>query len=709
MVGRRLTIRTKLLLLSLALLSIPYVGYEYLRETERLLRSSLETSLLAAARTHAASLHENPDLFPLRAAGAGADLFVHPLQHEVQLDGYADDWQTYLEWADTYTTRGKLQRGVKRGTPQFGFRLILGTYQHYLYGFVQVYDNDVVYSPSHRLDGDRIDLVFTDLLGTPHVYSFSTAAPGRITPVERLLDQDGEYVTRPVTNIAAVWQTTASGYNLELRVPLHIVGRRFGLLAADVDGRTVPMLHGVAGTSGANTLVAPGLLLRPSLPLQRLISSAGHSEGRRVWVLDGLGQVLASGGDLKRSAEPHPFNTLYALILPPVVENFTDDLEGASRLHGSETEAALQGRAETRWRSSPDGRTAIVSAGHPVWADNAVRGAVVVEETANTIQTLQRKAMANLFNKTLAVFAIVTVLLLAFASHLSVRLRRLSRDANAAIDSHGRVVGEIRETDSADEIGDVSRQLSAMLGRLREYNAYLESMAGKLSHELRTPMAVVRSSLDNLDQLQLDESSSAYLQRAHDGVERLNLLVTRLSEAARLEQALQTAVTESLALRPLIESCVAGYRTAYADTAFELIATQAEFVVDANPDLIVQMLDKLIANAVDFRSAAEPVKLALRQTGSTVSLEVINYGSQLPDAFNVELFNSMISVRSENKGDPHLGLGLYVVRLIAEFHKAAATAENLPGLLPGVCFRVTFKSDDSQPKPKPTLAAPPSP
>ena len=194
MFGRRLSIRSKLLLLSLALLSIPYVGFEYLRETERLLRDSLENALLAAARTHAAPLHENPALFPLRPAAAGAALFVHPLQHEVQLDGYTDDWKTYLEWSDTYTSRGKLERGVQRGRPNFGFRLILGNFQHYLYALVQVYDDDVIYAPAHRLDGDRIDVVFTDMLGTPRVYSFSTAAPGRTTPVERVLDADGQYI-----------------------------------------------------------------------------------------------------------------------------------------------------------------------------------------------------------------------------------------------------------------------------------------------------------------------------------------------------------------------------------------------------------------------------------------------------------------------------------------------------------------------------------
>ncbi len=111
---------------------------------------------------------------------------------------------------------------------------------------------------------------------------------------------------------------------------------------------------------------------------------------------------------------------------------------------------------------------------------------------------LQRNALVSLFNKTLLVFFVITLTLLIYATRLSLRLRRLSLDASEAIDEHGRVVGKITGSSASDEIGDLSRSYASMLDRLKEYNSYLESLAGKLSHELRTPMAVVQSSLDNL-------------------------------------------------------------------------------------------------------------------------------------------------------------------------------------------------------------------
>jgi signal transduction histidine kinase len=217
---------------------------------------------------------------------------------------------------------------------------------------------------------------------------------------------------------------------------------------------------------------------------------------------------------LERYFPDNVFNIFYSLILPPAYERFKDDLAGASRLQGKEVRTALSGKTETRWRSSPDGKAVIVSAATPVWVNNEVRGAVVIEETTNKIQTMQRQALASLFNKTLIVFFIVTILLLFFATRLSTRLYRLSREAEAAIDEYGRVKGTIADSDAGDEIGDLSRSYAAMLKKLKQYNEYLESMASRLSHELRTPMAIVQSSLERIQSELNDKTSYTWLDRA---------------------------------------------------------------------------------------------------------------------------------------------------------------------------------------------------
>ena len=93
--------------------------------------------------------------------------------------------------------------------------------------------------------------------------------------------------------------------------------------------------------------------------------------------------------------------------------------------------------------------------------------------------------------------------------------------------------------------------------------------------------------------------------------------------------------------------------------------------------LIAQMLDKLVANAVEFSAAGTPIVVRLERGDTELRLSVENEGPLLPDAMRGRLFDSMVSVRGDQVSDaPHLGLGLYIVRLIAEAHRGRAMAQN---------------------------------
>ena len=682
--GFRFTIRLKLLLLSIVILVIPYIGYEYMRELERNLRVNLETSLIDAARAIAGPLHENYQLFPYIQTELQKTLFIHNLDTPIQIDGYTDDWINYQDWMDSFSNGSLL------------FKLILGQRDQYLYVLLQVKDDKLVYhqpSSERTIDSDYVELLIGDDYQVKERYYFAPSAPGRFNPfqVEKKQDEweEREY-TRYITNVLAEWQPVKQGYNLEIALPLNMINERMGFIVGDVDSEETNQVIRKTGTAGKETETHPGRLIRPSNNIVKLIRHLDNTPGRRIWVLDSQGQVLASAGSLKRELPMHPLNIFYKFILPPVTERFQDDLAGASRLQGEEVRAALLGKTESRWRSSPDNKAVIVSAAAPVWISGYVRGVVVAEETTNNIQMLQRNALVNLVNKTMVLFVLIILLLLAFATRLSMRLRTLSQQAASTIDHHGRVIGTISASTASDEIGDLSRSYSAMLDKLRQYNKYLESMTGKLSHELRTPMAIVQSSLDNL-QTGIRDSEKIYLDRAREGIQRLNLLVTRLSEAARLEHALQSTDLEPVDICQLVTQAVNGYRMTYTDVDFRLEIPDKPLVVHLAPDLVLQMLDKLIANAMDFSMPSSPIEIRLTDQADRINLDVINYGQTLPDEMGDQLFNSMISVRNtNNNGKLHLGLGLYISRLIAEFHGGEIMAHNLDDKS-GVCFTVIIR------------------
>ncbi len=678
--GFRFTIRKKLLLVSLALLSIPYVGYEYVREMERYLQQSLVQNLSDVAHTLAGVLRDRDELFPANdevMQNGHAPLFMHTLTHPVQVDGYADDWQSYLDWAELYQQ------------PQGpAFKLILGAYKQELYVLLKVQDQKVIYEQAgapFAHAADRIQLVMTNKYGQLQRYQIGTSAPGKLSPYKVQRDWMGEQFTQTVTNISGEWQQSSEGYILELRIPRYLLGDRLGFVVENVD--TANAQESIKlGTAGLDTLRKPGYLLQSSTAISRMISGMGEDAGRRIWVLGQQGHVVASYGNLVKPSGADSTNFIYALILPSASEHFVDDLAGASRLRGEEVRSALQGEPASRWRSSPDGRAVIVSAATPIKDAQGIIGAVVVEETTNAIQTIQQQAMATLFNKTIVIFLLVTLLLLVFATRLSIRLRGLSHQAETAIDRHGKVVTTEVSSPSSDEIGDMSRRFSAMLERLKHYNDYLESLASKLSHELRTPMAVVRSSLENMEspekhaasETETAQEQQVYLQRAREGMDRLATLVTRLSESARIEQALQSAELEQIDLTKLLASCIEGYRSIYPGAQFKALLSSDNCRVQGCPDLLVQMLDKLISNAVDFSSKNQPIEIHLTRHKHTLHLIVLNYGPCLPEEMTGELFNSMVSVRDGTKqGEPHLGLGLYIVRKIAEFHQGDVIARNL--------------------------------
>jgi signal transduction histidine kinase len=252
-------------------------------------------------------------------------------------------------------------------------------------------------------------------------------------------------------------------------------------------------------------------------------------------------------------------------------------------------------------------------------------------------------------------------------------LRRLRDEAEEAIDSQGRVKKLIAGSKANDEIGDLSRSFSTALERLAQYNAYLEKLGGRLAHELRTPITVVGSSLENLRMAQLPEDARVYTERAAEGLARLQTVLTRMSEATRLEQLVRQAEREPFDAREVVRGCVTGYESIYSNRRFSLSLPERPVMLRGAPDLYAQMLDKLAANAADFSDGEEPIRVRLDAQGT---LTVSNSGPLLPADMGGRLFESMVSGRSGSGGEPHLGLGLYIVRLIAEFHGGQARAAN---------------------------------
>ena len=171
----------------------------------------------------------------------------------------------------------------------------------------------------------------------------------------------------------------------------------------------------------------------------------------RIWVIDRNGTVLARAGSLRRrqrsaagvgvgAREPRDRSAaLYQLVLEQPSDDFSDDAATQGAPHGRDVEGALAGILTTDRRPTSDGKAVIVSAAHPVWVGDQVRGVVIAEQTGNAVLAERNRAFERLFNIVLAVLLVGSLALTAYATWLSARIRRLRDDAERAIDEQGRV------------------------------------------------------------------------------------------------------------------------------------------------------------------------------------------------------------------------------------------------------------------------------
>jgi two-component system sensor histidine kinase ChvG len=667
------SIRLQLLVVALTTLVLPWAGWHYARELEATLRGTQEQSLLASAGTIANALSAQPQRVfrnaDLRAFDArGGDLYVHPLLNQPLLDGYREDWGIPWDPAVLPTVNG------------YHARLQVGSTERYLYLYAEVDDPHFDAEPNAVQPGqgefDRIDVWLPRDDGSTTNYFFATTAPGLTAAQYVTKDQDAAGTDEdsarvvPETRIQAYWLQAAQGYHLEARIPLSFVGSRLWIQVRDGGGK------GSAGfTPEANA--AGGRLFFATDGLDGLLGTFIR-EGTRATVIDNNALELGVAGQV--SAEPidaadEAHGSWYRTWLETDASNLPPLTVSGGKLGGDSVRSALLGEPRTQWVRGDDARL-LLTAAAPIIVDGVARGAVLLEQNAEQMLELRAEAFTRLFTLTLLATATAMIVMLLFAAWMTFRIGRLRDAADSAVGNDGSIRLSMPESRSGDEIGALARGFERLLARLNEHTQYLRTLGGKLSHELRTPLTIVRSSLDNLESHDLQEEQRAYISRAREGTQRLQTILTSLGAAARVEESIKQADRVNFDLRELISSTVAAYRDGFPTNSFVLAGPDDPCFLRGAPDLIAQLLDKLIENAVDFCPPAGRIRVRLAREPGNYLLEVNNDGPRIPDEVLKHLFESLYEQRSGRDDKPHFGLGLYIVRLIAEFHGGTAGAAN---------------------------------
>ena len=649
-----MSLRFKLLLVALSTLALPWAGWQFVQQTEALLRQGQEQALLASAGTLAKA-------FAAQRVGWPAEpvLYVHRLAQRIAVDGYGDDWSDLKPYAQAL------------GPPQDPqkLRVLLGENADGLHLFADVRDATRTRVDARDPRASRSDhLVLVLGTGTEtQRYLIASGAPG---PFEAHADAPRDTLPE---RLAGAWQEDGSGYRVELRIPAAAPIRRVGVGVFDA-------------SEPADDAAEPRALLAYDADAAKSLATLvpDHARAR---VVDSDAWLIASGGRLETPGASAPGidgpsgRIVYEALIAPVLTGSPTLAGETPRLDAAEVWQALSGVAATSWRAGNAGGDVVLTAAVPLRAAGEVRGALVLEEANRALPLLANRALFGLAGATLAALLIAGLVLLAFGASLSFRIRRLRNAAERAVRTSGRLSGPMPLAEDEDELGDLARSFGKLFDEVGAYTDYLRTLASKLSHELNTPLAIVKSSLDNLDHQALPPDARAYAARARDGAERLGKIVRAMSEAGRIERAIAAAEAEDFELKSLVAGCAEGYRPLAGSRDLRVRLPTGPVPFHGAPELIAQALDKLFDNARSFAPEDGWIELSLESAEPGASIRVANSGPALPAAMQERLFDSLVSVRdagARSAGEtPHLGLGLYVVRLVAELHRGRASARNL--------------------------------
>ena len=669
----------KIISILLLILLIPISSVSLLKEMEKTLAKNTTDNLLLSTRIIGNQLLANKhwfeeSLLPDSKKYLGKEFFVFPINQHFQLDGYLSDWDAFSQHREPFI----------KGTE--GLSILLGSYQRHLAVSVQVKDDFVIYpSQDKSFVSDQIEIEFKLQNSDYHRIILAPQASGNF-PVRRF--QSGKL--KIDWRYKATWVETSDGFDLELQFPSGFKPKEIRFIHHDIDLEN--SIKHQKQISSSRFDFNP--IVWPSNNLVNYFNEIDLPQAQRIWILDTRGRVLASAGRLDSQGVSYSSNPFLNWILSSQSDIEIDPRKGNLHLDSEEIYRALKGEESTRIENIKGSGLSIALAAFPIKVNYQIYGVLLLEENIAKVQILQRKTLLNLFFIVFVILLLVGWAIFWYVSRMVNRIKYLNSAIDASVDSHGRMTEPLNlEVETGDEIDELYQSVSHMGSRLFEYNDHLEKLASRLSHELRTPIAIVRSSLDNLLLNCKTEEDKEFIQRALDGNQRLGEIISRMRQASGVKEAMQTADKETIDLEDFIGQLIKGYQVSFEQHKFAFDSKLDDKDHMISVDLFSEMLDKLISNAMEFCDPSQPIEIKLVQAKNEFRLTVSNHGPMIAKKNLKRIFHSLVSIRTnEQSTGKNLGLGLYVVRLIAEFHNAQVRAQNKEDQT-GVVFSLRWRND----------------
>ena len=446
---------------------------------------------------------------------------------------------------------------------------------------------------------------------------------------------------------------------------------------------------------------AQALALVPAARWPELLAAISKASGSRMRVYGKDGKLLVDSwritGPTYELRDPNAqkwtknvargldrgFN---ALVGARSLDDFAEPAVDRLQAWPEALDAKRSGQTETKVRNAPD-LTPVISAAVPV-ADNVL---LITDNDRAFTRTIrdQRATLAAIMAAVIA----ISVLLSIFLARTIVRpLRRLALAAHRVRLGRAREVNVPRLPSRTDEIGLLARSVSDMSQSLRQRIDNIEAFAADVTHELKNPLASLRSAMDGLDRVEDPTLKQRLIAVARDDVVRLDRLINDIGEAARTDAELARATFDSVDLGPLIEQLVASWegRREKGDARIAFARPRKDTaVVMGKPDRLARAVNAIIDNAVSFSPPGGLVEIAAARVGDEVRIRIDDEGPGVPPEAREAIFNRFHSVRPEGENfGRHSGLGLAIAEAIVKGHDGEIDVQDRDDAPSGARFTI---------------------
>lgn len=351
--------------------------------------------------------------------------------------------------------------------------------------------------------------------------------------------------------------------------------------------------------------------------------------------------------------------------------------------------AREEGFSQIQLRDAPDG-TPVINAAAPVGLKGSTllttRNAVDITETV-------RSARSTLVGAVMLALAISIALSLFLARTIVLPLRSLAKAAIRVRLGREREVEVPRLPERGDDIGLLARAISDMTDALRQRIDAVEHFAADVAHEIKNPLASLRSAIESLGRVNDPDLKTQLIDIASHDVRRIDRLVTEIADASRIDAEISRAKFELIDLGALAAAIIERRqnRSENNELSVELSRPPRPANVRGVPIRLERVIENLLDNAVSFSPKGGRIDLAVSINPDTVTLAICDQGPGIPEEAREKIFQRFHSVRPDEEafGD-HSGLGLAIARTIAEAHDGQLAAGNREDGQSGACIILTL-------------------